>query len=166
MPYMLPKQLYQCMMVGCTEPNGWPAADLQWVEFDNDPEDAGWLCKKCDEEVADAADMKARLTPAEYDAAMKEGDVITTRGPVLKDYLENSHIFHEWQPIDSAPKSGATILVGHSLRSDVSKDIAGSVHIVHWDEDKGGWVVMLENEDYENLQAEPTHWTLLPWCRA
>lgn len=58
----------------------------------------------------------------------------------------------EWRPIDSAPKDGAPILVGHPMAAFTAR----------WDDDAFGWVDGC-TDLYGNLTTyAPTHWMPLP----
>lgn len=57
----------------------------------------------------------------------------------------------EWQPIDTAPKTGETILIGHG----------NSVWEDEWSTD-GYWLRCIEGGDGDHENEVPTHWMPLP----
>jgi DNA-binding XRE family transcriptional regulator len=58
----------------------------------------------------------------------------------------------KWQPIETAPKDGEAVLLGHSNAS-----FSG-----WWDQRSGGWVDGCTDAFDELSHYEPTHWMPLP----
>ena len=70
----------------------------------------------------------------------------------LKDAAALSEGEMEWRPIETAPKDGTLVLVGHET----------AVFDGWWDENSGGWVDG-STDMYEDLIVyQPTHWMPLP----
>lgn len=57
-----------------------------------------------------------------------------------------------WRPIDTAPKDGTSILLGHRHAAFDG----------YWSDEAGGWVNGQTNRYDELLTYEPTHWQPLP----
>lgn len=78
----------------------------------------------------------------------------------------------EWQPIETAPKDGRTLLLGHFNRAGKWRTLRGqwySWDLINeeWEEPENGhegwYETSVENDDPPNCwSTEPTHWMPLP----
>ncbi len=66
-----------------------------------------------------------------------------------------------WQPIESAPRDGAWILVCAAGEADSATIVKW--HVISWRSGEMGWYIDDQN-DYEYVQSfdAPTHWQPLP----
>ncbi len=67
----------------------------------------------------------------------------------------------EWQPIETAPKDGRSILLGGGLWDD--EDVSEVIGLAHWDEKSKGWLVACHEGGYVCAwYTDATHWMPLP----
>ena len=65
----------------------------------------------------------------------------------------------EWQPIETAPKSGKAILIWQPDRP------FGRAYVAEWDAEwTGGWWIVHDGKSYDRplRGPDPSHWMLLP----
>ena len=86
------------------------------------------------------------------------GDVGTSNGNTLVEAAEMLRQKSEWQPIETAPKDGSSILV--ALKGG---EVREAEWFVRWynDPSKPGWMPANMDEEYGHY-VEPTHWMPLP----
>jgi len=77
----------------------------------------------------------------------------------------------EWQPIETAPRDGTSILIHNNYAPGLENKVAshcwcGNTLVAEWWEDEDGnngeWVVYIGLVQEPRVQFEPTHWMPLP----
>jgi hypothetical protein len=62
----------------------------------------------------------------------------------------------EWQPIETAPKDGQTIV---AFRNEIGK---GAYTLIFWDDVEGQWAGLTATHEKMLAKHQPTHWIPLP----
>ena len=112
------------------------------------------ICPLASEGVEEPADFLFAYSRASGDEEWETmADRISSYVSDLESRLEKAEAERDgWQPIETAPKDGTTLLLGHSV----------TVFDGWWSEGDGAWIDGENNMFGDHIGYEPTHWRPLP----